>query len=463
VTVLPSGWVRASLKDVAEITLGQSPPGGSYNTEGSGTPFFQGSAEFGHETATVRKWTGDPKKHARAGDLLLSVRAPVGPTNVAPIDCAIGRGLAGLRARAGIEQRYLLWAMRATSGRLADQATGSTFEAVSGQQVRDHVIPVAPVAEQQRIVEALESHHSRLDAGTADLNSAAERARQLMHALATRTGSGSAPAEQQGATSSVTTDVSALARRSPLTPLIRAPAGWRVATLGELAVRIEYGSSVKAGPRAAADDVAIIRMGNIQNGEIDWNKLKYLPGSHPDTSRLRLHDGDLLFNRTNSAELVGKCAVYRNPSTPATFASYLIRCRFGSDVVPEWVALVLNSSLGRAFMMRVASQQVGQANVNGTKLAALPIPLPPVPLQQSLLEEMATWTASAQRLTTDVMQGLTRAQQLRRSLLGAAFSGQLVPQDPNDEPAELLLKRIQAERATEAPRTRRTRNAKATP
>ena len=114
-------------------------------------------------------------------------------------------------------------------------------------------------------------------------------------------------------------------------------------------------------------------------------------------------------------------------------------------------------------MMRVASQQVGQANVNGTKLAALPIPLPPAPLQESLLEEMGTWTTSAQRLTTDVMQGLTRAQQLRRSLLGAAFSGQLVQQDPNDEPAELLLKRIRAERAAETPRTRRTRKAKATP
>jgi type I restriction enzyme S subunit len=130
-----------------------------------------------------------------------------------------------------------------------------------------------------------------------------------------------------------------------LTHLVRAPGGWRVATIGELAMRIEYGSGAKAGPRAAADDVPIIRMGNLQNGQIDWIKLKYLPGNHPDTTRLRLNDGDLLFNRTNSAELVGKCAVYRNPSVPATFASYLIRCQFGSEVVPEWVALVLNSTL----------------------------------------------------------------------------------------------------------------------
>ncbi len=94
---LPQGWVAAPLREFADIILGQSPPGRAYNADGRGLPFFQGKAEFGDLRPTVRKWTTEATRVAEADDVLLSVRAPVGPVNLAPTRCAIGRGLAALR------------------------------------------------------------------------------------------------------------------------------------------------------------------------------------------------------------------------------------------------------------------------------------------------------------------------------------------------------------------------------
>lgn len=160
---LPSGWGTASLEEVAEVILGQSPPGSSYNNTGHGIPFFQGKAEFGVLYPTITKWTTAPKKLARRGDILLSVRAPVGPTNIASVDCSIGRGLHAIRPYRGVNRDFLLWAIRASVHRLQQTSTGTTFNAVNGKQVKNHNVPIAPYSEQIRIVGRIEEIFSRLD------------------------------------------------------------------------------------------------------------------------------------------------------------------------------------------------------------------------------------------------------------------------------------------------------------
>lgn len=92
-------WGKGSLSDIADITMGQSPSGSSYNEEGIGTIFFQGRAEFGFRFPTIRLYTTEPKRMARANDTLISVRAPVGDLNVAHTDCCIGRGLAAIHSK----------------------------------------------------------------------------------------------------------------------------------------------------------------------------------------------------------------------------------------------------------------------------------------------------------------------------------------------------------------------------
>jgi type I restriction enzyme S subunit len=236
------------------------------------------------------------------------------------------------------------------------------------------------------------------------------------------------------------------------------PAHWAVVPLDEIAGAIEYGTSAKTRDKTDPDDVPVLRMGNIQGGALDVRFLKFLPSHHEDVAKLMLEDGDLLFNRTNSAELVGKTAVYRADLGPMTFASYLIRCQLMPGVSPDWVSLVINSLYGRRYIDSVASQQVGQANVNGSKLAAMPIPLPPSHEQEQILQDVREFDSASWHLLSVVAGNRSRGAALRRSLLEAAFAGHLVPQDPADDPASILLARIKAERATakQQPKLRRT-------
>ena len=96
---IPEGWENGVLSDIANITMGQSPPGESYNEEGNGMIFYQGCTDFGNRFPTIRKFTTSPTRFAKEGDILLSVRAPVGTLNVSKEDCCIGRGLASLNSK----------------------------------------------------------------------------------------------------------------------------------------------------------------------------------------------------------------------------------------------------------------------------------------------------------------------------------------------------------------------------
>jgi type I restriction enzyme S subunit len=162
-TKLPYGWEIKRLDEIAEVVMGQSPPGSSYNEHGEGRPFFQGKTEFGEVHPTVKKYTTAGTKFAKAGDILMSVRAPVGPTNIADIDCVIGRGLAAIRAKSVVSQSYLRWSLKHLEIDIQSKGTGTTFDAITGETLRSTLIALPPLAEQQEIVDILEDHLSRLD------------------------------------------------------------------------------------------------------------------------------------------------------------------------------------------------------------------------------------------------------------------------------------------------------------
>lgn len=124
---LPPGWSSTRLADASLIVQGQSPPGDTYNARGNGLPFFQGKAEFGPLHPVPVKWCSSPGKVAEPEDILISIRAPVGPTNLANSRCCIGRGLAAIRPLGGIDSKYVLYYMRQSAQLLAEKGTGSTF------------------------------------------------------------------------------------------------------------------------------------------------------------------------------------------------------------------------------------------------------------------------------------------------------------------------------------------------
>lgn len=362
---------------------------------------------------------------------------------------------------------------------------GALYPAVRPRDIEAFKFYLPPRTEQTRIVEKLEELLSDLDAGVAELKAAQRKLAQYRQSLLKAAVEGALTADWRAARASSNqpqeTGADLLQRilterrtrwetrqlvkfaeqgktppkgwqakyAEPVAPDTidshRLPHGWVWATVGQLSLEQRYGSSAKTDE--SADGVPILRMGNIQDGEIDLSRLKYLPQEHHEFPDLFLGDGELLFNRTNSPELVGKTAVYRSQVTPCSYASYLISVKLSPSCLPELVAAYINSVHGRHWIKSVVTQQVGQANVNGTKLAALAVPLPPEDEQREIVEQLLDQLGSATEQAAEIERSLKQSAAQRKNILKAAFAGQLVPQDPDDEPASVLLERIRAERA----------------
>jgi type I restriction enzyme, S subunit len=160
---LPRRWRWTSLGKVAVIIMGQSPPSSSYNRDKMGLPFFQGKADFGDLHPSPRIWCFSPKKIAEPGDVLISVRAPVGPTNLCKERACIGRGLAAVRPLPGIPPEYLLYFIRSAEQKIAKMGMGTTFTAISRRQLESLSLPLAPREEQRRIVSEIQKLFSEAD------------------------------------------------------------------------------------------------------------------------------------------------------------------------------------------------------------------------------------------------------------------------------------------------------------
>lgn len=190
--------------------------------------------------------------------------------------------------------------------------------------------------------------------------------------------------------------------------------------LGSLLELVQYGTSEKAN--SGGDGVPVIRMNNIVDGVLDLSDLKYVKLNERDRKRLLLRDNDILFNRTNSKELVGKCAVFHE-SGEYVFASYLVRVRPDSAKAnSDFVAYVINSPIGRQQINAMSRQIIGQANVNTQELRSLQIPLPPLDIQKDImrrieegrkkirqeLESVERIKAEAERSIERMILGLTK-------------------------------------------------------
>lgn len=149
---------------VCHLIMGQSPASGSYNNIGEGMPFFQGKKEFGELYPTVEAYTTAPNKIAEIGDILLSVRAPVGPTNIANLKCCIGRGLGVIRPnKENVLTYYLLYFFRNFELLISQKGKGSTFSAITKSDLANIDIPLPPLAEQKRIVAKLDTLFEKID------------------------------------------------------------------------------------------------------------------------------------------------------------------------------------------------------------------------------------------------------------------------------------------------------------
>lgn len=153
---LPEGWKWEKLGEICEVIMGQSPPGSTYIEKPEGLPFFQGKADFSDYFPKVRVWCSQPLKIAAEGDILISVRAPVGPVNMNNLKCCIGRGLAAIRCKDNSLSWFIFWYLRSIESQLASLGSGSTFGAITRKDLINLKIPFPPLSEQKRIAEKIQ-------------------------------------------------------------------------------------------------------------------------------------------------------------------------------------------------------------------------------------------------------------------------------------------------------------------
>jgi len=299
---------------------------------------------------------------------------------------------------------------------------GGSLMRAQPKYVQTYPIPLPPLSEQQRIVERIEELFAKLD-------EAKERLQEVADSFAVRKAA-----------------ILHKAFTGELTKQWRLENGvsdesWEEKTIGEICSSLKYGTSKKSSDDG---EVVVLRMGNLQNGEIDWSNLAYT-SDEEDIKKYLLKSGDVLFNRTNSPELVGKTSIYRG-EMPAIYAGYLIKLDYEKNiVVGDYLNYYLNSSKAKEYYMQVKTDGVSQSNINAKKIGEFEIPLPTITEQHEivrLIDDLLARERSAQQAAE---QALASIDLMKKSILARAFRGELGTNKASEASALELLKQVLAE------------------
>jgi type I restriction enzyme, S subunit len=399
------------------------------------------------------------------GDILFTTEAPLG--NVAQLDTnekiALAQRIITICPYQPLNKTFLKYCLMSPQMQalIKNNATGTTVSGIKSSRLKEIEIPLAPLNEQKRIAEKVERLLNKIDEAKKLIKEAKETFELRRAAILDKAFRGELTRKWRETNEISQTaeqwleDITALKKSRTkfidqldpkvLENLYKLPPQWKWVRLNDLIETSTYGTSAKANDDASGTPV--IRMGNIIDGRIVPNDLKYLPNEHEDVKKYDLETNDLLFNRTNSYELVGKTALVGEEfSKKATFASYLIRVRlYFKEILAPYVCFFINSHIGRSMLLSMVTQQVGQANINSQKLASLPIPLPP----KEEVVIISNWLSAYQKLEDDQKALLSiekNIEEIKQSILSKAFRGELGTNDPAEESAIELLKEVLQEK-----------------
>jgi len=409
---------------------------------------------------------GDPKKSVTAVDVCIVRLGSIGPNN-----------------------RWLVWAVNSPEFRssIAALESGTTRKRISRSNLATLELPVPPLPEQHRIFPEIEKQFTRLDAAVAALkriqaNLKRYRASVLKAAcegrlvpaeaeLARAEGREYKPADRllarilkerrakweadqlakmQAADKPPKDDKWRSKYQEPAASdgsnLGQLPEGWMwtsLSAIAELKGGITKGQ--KRRPEEKTRSVPYLRVANVQRGFLDLREAKEIEATEDEIGDLRLRSGDILFNEGGDRDKLGRGWVWRGEIPECIHQNHVFRARlYLAEVRSKFISWYGNS-IGQDYFVGEGKQTTNLASINLTKLAALPIPLPPSDEQRRIVAEVERRLSTVDEIEALVAANLKRAQRLRQAILKRAFEGELVPQDPNDEPADALLERIRAE------------------
>jgi len=389
-------WPRIRLDECCEIVAGATP-------STSVAAFWDGSIcwatpkDLSHlEGAYI---SDTPRKLSRAGfescaatmlpegSVLFSSRAPIGHVAVNIVPMATNQGFKSFVPKPDyVEAKFLYWWLKTNRSYLESLGNGATFKEVSKAVVSRIEISLPPLPEQRRIAEVLD------------------------RAEALRAKRRASLAQLDTLTQSIFLDMFGDPARNPK--------GWPIRKISDLLDSASYGTSVKSG---TTGEFPVLRMNNItRTGEMDFTDLKYMELEERQCERYLVRAGDVLFNRTNSADLVGKTGIFRE-SISMAYAGYLIRLRTNCDNNPEYLSAFLNTGYSKRLLRGMCKSIIGMANINATELQGIKIPQPPLSLQRKFARRIQ----AVVQLKATHRASLVELDVLFASLQNRAFRGEL--------------------------------------
>lgn len=303
-----------------------------------------------------------------------------------------------------LNNQFLFYQINSLKRQIEKDAYGGAQPNISSNKIEQMEIVLPPLPEQLAIVSKIEELLSDLENGKQQLLTAQQQLKVYRQSLLKAAFDGkltlASPCEQKDG---------------------ELPKGWTWVTIGDVCSSVEYGSATKSKEKG---NVPVLRMGNIQKGRFDWSDLVYTD-DEAEIQKYLLKKNDVLFNRTNSAELVGKTAIYKG-ERPAIFAGYLIRInRIERLIDADYLTYYLNTHAAKQYGNSVRSFGVNQSNINGTKLKTYPIPLPSLSEQHQIVEILESKLTVCDKIEETISQSLLQTETLKQSILKKAFEGEV--------------------------------------
>ena len=377
------------LKECCTIIAGQSPESKYYNSKGEGLPFFQGKADFGALYPNIRIYCSQPTKIAEKDDILLSVRAPVGPTNLSPGKVCIGRGLTAIRPGSSISLKYLLYFFRYYEAQLQRSGTGTTFKAITQNVIENIEVPVPSLDEQERIVFKIEELFSKLDASVAELKTAKEKLKVYRQAVLKEAFAG-------------------LSNKRPIREMTS------IVTSGSRGWAKYYDNS----------GAKFIRIGNLTRDsiKIDLSEPKYVsPPVNAEGTRTKLQPNDVLVSIT--ADL-GSIGLVTEMVGEAYINQHIALVRFRNSGQSEFMAWYLRSDWGQKDLLK-NKHGAGKLGLSLEDIRDAVVPIVSDTKAQTIVSEINDRLSVCDSIEQTIDTSLQQAGALRQSILKQAFEGRI--------------------------------------
>ena len=415
---VPEGWAWCRLGEVCSIIMGQSPESSFISNNSDGMEFHQGKIHFTEKyIQKANNYTFSITKIAPKNAILLCVRAPVGVVNITEREICIGRGLCSIYPKYQIQSEFWFYWLQCQKDTFEQKATGTTFQAISIELIKNILIPLPPLAEQKRIVTAIEAIFTQIDLmeqNKVDLQTAVKQVKSkildlAIHGKLVLQDPADEPTfvmlERLRAEKEAKIAAGEIKRskndsyiyRSPTDNCyyekfdgksdvcidneipFDAPNGWMWCRLKNISSEILYGVNESA---KQSGSYRLLRITDIQNNYVNWEKVPFADYSENKVEQYLLRNNDIVFARTGAT--VGKSYLIENLNKAAIYASYLIRIRIFDNLNPKYIKYFFRSL---TYWKQITDKTfgIGQPNVNGTSLGRVFISIPPITEQKRIV------------------------------------------------------------------------------